>query len=196
MKNDANGLTNFDILPGVDLAVETLLGHVQRRRMESRLPKTERSRKKKERERAHKRKPNRINLNLPQDLRKRLEVLAKRERLPITQLVAFLLYEPLHLLETRVVSLWGYKVASHCPKFECTLDLKREEEEWQRIDDAYNLYKSRWSTTKITRLVAWADRLPAVSARMILEGCTALRTPSKFRRHRRSTCWALCLLSS
>ena len=39
---DPNGLTNFDILPGVDLAFETLLGNVQRRRMESRLPKTER----------------------------------------------------------------------------------------------------------------------------------------------------------
>jgi hypothetical protein len=129
MKNDANGLTNFDNFPGVDPAVETLLGHVQRRQVESHLPKTERSRKKKERERAQKRKPNRINLDLPQDLKKRSEVLAKREGVPISQLVAFLLYEPLHTLEARAISLWGYKTASHCPKFECTLDLKRKEED-------------------------------------------------------------------
>ena len=60
-------------LPGVDPAVESLLGQGQRRQDEARLPRTERSRKKKERERAEKRKPNRINLDLPVDLKKRLE---------------------------------------------------------------------------------------------------------------------------
>jgi hypothetical protein len=129
MKNDAKGLTNFENFPGVDPAVETLLGHVQRRQMESRLPKTERSRKKKERERAQRRKPNRINLDLPQDLKKRLELLAKREGVPISQLVAFLLYEPLYQLERQTISLWGYKTASGCPKFDCNLDLKRRAEE-------------------------------------------------------------------
>ncbi len=52
MNNNAIGLTNFDQLPDVDPAVETLLGQVQRRQVESRLPKDERSRVKKERERA------------------------------------------------------------------------------------------------------------------------------------------------
>ena len=48
---------------------------------------------------------------------------------PISQLVAFLLIEPVDLLEKRVISLWGYKTASHCPKFDCTLDLKRKAKE-------------------------------------------------------------------
>src|SRR5690606_30429332 len=67
MKNDRNGLTIFEELPAVDPAVESLLGQGQRRQVEAHLPRTERSRKKKERERAEKRKPNRINLDLPVD---------------------------------------------------------------------------------------------------------------------------------
>jgi hypothetical protein len=132
MKTDVKGLTSFDDLPDVDPAVETLLGQVQRRQVESHLPKNERSRVKKERERAQKRKPNRINLDLPQELKRELEILAKKEGVPISQLVAFLLYEPVLQLEKRVISLWGYKTASGCPKFECTLDLKRRAEEVAR----------------------------------------------------------------
>ena len=133
MKNDTpKGMTSFNDLPGVDPAVESLLGQVQRRQVEAHLPKIERSRKKKERERAEKRKPNRINLDLPQDLKRRLELLAKKEGVPISQLVAFLLYEPIFQLEKRTISLWGYKTASGCPKFECNLDLKRRAEEVSR----------------------------------------------------------------
>ena len=129
MKNDTNGFTSFDNLPGIDPAVESLLDQGQRRQDEARLPRTERSRKKKERERAEKRKPNRINLDLPVDLKKRLELLAKKEGVPISQLVAFLLYEPVHQLESKAISLWSYKTASGCPKFECNLDLKRKADE-------------------------------------------------------------------
>ena len=130
MKNEIpKGMTNFDNLPGVDPAVKSLLGQVQRRQAEAHLPKNERSRKKKERDRAEKRKPNRINLDLPHDLKKRLELLAKKEGVPISQLVAFLLYEPVLQLEKRTISLWGFKTASGCPKFECNLDLRRRSEE-------------------------------------------------------------------
>jgi hypothetical protein len=132
MKNNMNGLTSFDNLPGIDPAVESLLGQVHHRQVEAHLPKSERSRKKKERERAQRRKPNRINLDLPKDLKKRLELLAKKEGVPISQLVAFLLYEPISQLEKRTISLWVYKMASGCPKFECVLDLKRRAEEASR----------------------------------------------------------------
>lgn len=130
MKNNPlQGMTDFEDLPGVDPAVESLLGQGQRRQVEAHLPKVERSRRKKERERAQKRKPNRINLDLPVDLKKRLELLAKKEGVPVSQLVAFLLFEPVHKLESRAISLWGYKIASGCPKFECNLDLKRRADE-------------------------------------------------------------------
>ncbi|GAB4423269.1 MAG: hypothetical protein Kow002_12790 [Anaerolineales bacterium] len=125
MKNDTDGFTGFENLPGMDPAVESLLSQGQRRQDEARLPRNERSRKKKERERAEKRRPNRINLDIPVDLKKRLELLAKKEGVPISQLVAFLLYEPVYQLESQAISLWGYKTASGCPKFECNLDLKR-----------------------------------------------------------------------
>jgi hypothetical protein len=133
MKNvTQQGLTGFDNLAGVDPAVESLLGQGQRRQVESHLSKNERSQKKKERDRAQKRLANRVNLDLPVDLKKRLEMLAKKEGVPVSQLVAFLLYSPVHQLEKRMISLWGYKTASGCRKFEWNIDLKRHDEEIRR----------------------------------------------------------------
>ena len=130
MKNAVQqGFTSFDDLPGVDPAVELLIGHGQHRQVESHLPKNERSRKKRERERTQKRLARRINLDLPVDLKKRLEILARKESIPVSQLVAFLLFEPVLQLEKKTISLWGYKTASGCPKFECNLDLERRAEE-------------------------------------------------------------------
>ena len=130
MKSETQkGMTLFEGLPGVDPAVESLLGQGQRRQVESHLPKNERTRKKKERDRAQKRLANRINLDLPVDLKKRLELLSKQEGVPVSQLAAFLLYEPISQLEHETITLWGYKTASGCPKFEANLDLKRRAEE-------------------------------------------------------------------
>lgn len=90
------GFTSFEELPGVDPAVESLLGQGQRRQVESHLPKNERSRKKKERERAQKRIPGRKGLDLPVELKHKLNALAHKEGVPISQLVAFLLYESIY----------------------------------------------------------------------------------------------------
>jgi hypothetical protein len=136
MKTDSlHGFTGFDDLPEIDPAVESLIGHGQRRQVESHLSKNERSHMKKERERAQKRLPNRINLDLPVDLKNRLEMLAKKEGVPISQLVAFLLFSPVHQFEKRMISLWGYKKASGCRKFEWNIDLKRIAEEVRRKDE-------------------------------------------------------------
>jgi len=131
-KASQKGFTGFDDLTGVDPAVVSLLGQGQRRQVESHLPKNERSQRKKERERTQRRLVNRVNLDLPVDLKKRLEVLAKKEGVPVSQLVAFLLYGPVHQLEKRMISLWGYKTASGCRKFEWNIDLKRHDEEVRR----------------------------------------------------------------
>ena len=99
MKNtNKQGFTGFDDLSVIDPAVESLLDQGQRRNVESHLPKNLRSQRKKERERAQKRLANRVNLDLPVDLKKRLEILAKKEGVPVSQLVAFLLYGPVHQL--------------------------------------------------------------------------------------------------
>ncbi len=130
MKNtDKEGFTGFDDLSGVDPAVESLLNQGQRRNIESHLPKNTRSQRRKERERAQKRLANRVNLDLPVDLKKHLEILAKKEGVPVSQLVAFLLYIPVYQLETHMISLWGYKTTSGCRKFEWNIDLKRYAEE-------------------------------------------------------------------
>ena len=133
MKNATQqGFTSFEGIPGVDPAVESLIGQGQYRQVESHLPKNERSRKKRERERTQKRLARRINLDLPVDLKKRLEILARKESIPVSQLVAFLLLEPVLQLEKKTISLWGYKTASGCPKFECNLDLERRAYEVSR----------------------------------------------------------------
>jgi hypothetical protein len=130
MKNtNKQSFTGFDDLSIVDPAVESLLNQGQRHSIESHLPRNLRSQRKKERERAQKRLANRINLDLPVDLKKRLEILAKKEGVPVSQLVAFLLYSPVHQLETRMISLWGYKTSSGCRKFEWNIDLQRHAEE-------------------------------------------------------------------
>jgi hypothetical protein len=130
MKNiNKQGFTGFDDLSVVDPAVESLLDQGQHRNIESHLPKNLRSQRKKERERAQKRLANRVNLDLPVDLKKRLEILANKEGVPVSQLVAFLLYGPVHQLETRMISLWGYKTSSGCRKFEWNIDVKRYAEE-------------------------------------------------------------------
>jgi hypothetical protein len=130
MKKDTQqGFTSFNDLPGVDSAVESLLGQGQRRQEESHLPKDKRSQRKKEQERAKKRLANRINLDLPIELKKRLEMLAKKEGVPVSQLVAFLLYDPVYQLEKRMISLWGYKATSGCQRFEWNIDLKKRSEE-------------------------------------------------------------------
>ena len=135
MKNNSHqGFTGFDNLPVVDPAVESLLGQGQRRQAESHLPKKERSHKKKERERAQKRMAKRINLDLPVDLKGRLEELAKREGVPISQLVAFLLYGPVNELEQRMISLRDYKIHSGCRKFEWTIDLTQRAKKCSKVE--------------------------------------------------------------
>jgi hypothetical protein len=130
MKKDTlQGFTSFNDLPGIDPAVESLLGQGQRRQAESHLPKDKRSQRKKEQERAKKRLANRVNLDLPIELKERLEMLAKKEGVPVSQLVAFLLFSPVNQLEKHMISLWGYKTASGCRRFEWNIDLKRRSEE-------------------------------------------------------------------
>ena len=131
-KASQEGFTGFDDLTGVDPAVDSLLGQGQRRQVESHLPQKERSRKKKERERAQKRIPGRIGLDLPVELKHHLNALAQKEGVPVSQLVAFLLYEPVYLLEHKRTSLWGYKTPSTSPKFDSNLDLKRKAEDVSR----------------------------------------------------------------
>lgn len=131
-KATQQGFTSFEELPGIDPAVESLIGQAQRRQVESHLPTNERIHKRKERERAQKRLAKRINLDLPVDLKRRLEMLAKKEGVPISQLVAFLLYGPVDQLEKRRISLWGYKTTSGCAKFDWNIDLKRHAEEVAR----------------------------------------------------------------
>jgi len=112
MKNtDQQGISGFDNLSDVDPAVESLLDQGQCHNIETHLLRNLRSHQNKERERTKKCLVNRIKVYLLVDLYKRLEILAKKEGVPVSQLVTFLLYGPLHQFETHMISLW----ATRCP---------------------------------------------------------------------------------
>ena len=111
----------------IDPAVAELLGTLESKQVEARLPKKERSAKTKERRRAQERLPGRVNLDLPVELKQRLFGLAEREGVPVSQLAAFLLLDGAAALETKTGSdlLLGYKKPSSSPKYRHVLDLEQ-----------------------------------------------------------------------
>jgi hypothetical protein len=68
------------------------------------LKRSERSRKKKERERALKHKHHRMILDLPVDMKERLFAIANRGDVPVSHLVVFLLLEPMQFLEEKTLA--------------------------------------------------------------------------------------------
>jgi hypothetical protein len=115
-------MTNFTGLGSLDPAVNLLIDQGDRRQTEAHLPKGERTRKKKDRERAQRRKPNRINLDLPQDLKRRLEILAKRRFQSASWLPSCSTNQSISWRAGR--SVCGVIKLLWLPKFECNLDLR------------------------------------------------------------------------
>lgn len=112
-----------------DEAVGHLLSSTAQKKMESRMPKEERQRKVRERTRQQERLANRINIDLPENIKARLIALAKREGVPISQLVAFVLIPALPELEKAENPLWGFRLPSNCSKFMYNLDLEKLQKE-------------------------------------------------------------------
>lgn len=110
-----------------DEAVASILEDTERKFNEAHLPKATRQRMLKERDRQGKRMSNRINLDLPQDIKDRLIALARRERVPISQVCAFLLIPSLIEMEKAENPFWGFQLESKSPKYDYLLDLKKWE---------------------------------------------------------------------
>ena len=127
MKNAAQqGFTSFDDLPGVDPAVESLLGQGQRRQVESHLPKNERSRKKKERERAQKRIPGRIGLDLPVELKTSDWFWLKKKECRSANWLRFSFMSPFICWNRKGSVCGDIRRFPTSPKFDSNLDLQRK----------------------------------------------------------------------
>ncbi len=112
-----------------DEAVGNLLTAAAQKKAEARLPKEERQRKVRERNRQKERLAKRINIDLPENVKARLVALAKREGVPTSQLAAFILIPALPELEKTENPLWGFRIPSNCSKYAYELDLNKLQDE-------------------------------------------------------------------
>lgn len=123
-----NNLINFDKRQP-DPAVGKLLTNAEQKQDEARMPKADRQRKVRERNRQKARLSRRLNIDLPENVKARLVAMAASESVPISQLAAFILIPALDELEKTQNPLWGYKLPSNCAKYEFVVNLEKRQKE-------------------------------------------------------------------
>ncbi len=119
-KDYKSGTVDFGNTP-----VEVLLTSAGQRQAEASLPRSERKRAIRERRRQKERQAGRMYLDFPVEIKDRLVALAKREGVPVSQLVTFLVVDPLEKMERTDNPLWGYLKPSRCAKFDQVIDLEK-----------------------------------------------------------------------
>ena len=107
--------------PILDPVVADLLEGMERKQVETRLPRHEREKKIKEREKIQSRRENRATYDLPPKLRKRIKTLADEERVPASQIVTLALYRLLQAIDKKEVDLSFYKKPSRSPRYDWNL---------------------------------------------------------------------------
>jgi len=139
---DEQILSVFDRYDG---GVSLLLEESQRRADESRLSPAERKRlaemrrreeekKRKEKEKAKARSQNKMTVDLPEALRKNLEVIADRERVTISQVTTFFLFEAVEKYEQGEISFLGCKHRSSSPRYDWILVHPKDTERMQKVE--------------------------------------------------------------
>ena len=99
----------------IDPAVAELLGTMEQKANERSLPRDDRRRKIKEREKARAR--NRVMLDLPQEIEARIKALAEKHECPISQIAALLIWQGLKDLDTGLLNPGVYKKSSKSPRY-------------------------------------------------------------------------------
>lgn len=99
----------------IDPAVAELLDTMEQKASERSLPQDDRRRKIKEREKARAR--NRVMLDLPKEIEKRIKVLAAKHECPISQIAALLIWQGLKDLDSERLDLGMYKKPSRSPRY-------------------------------------------------------------------------------
>lgn len=123
-KDYKTGKVDFSNTP-----VEVLLTSAANRQAEAALPKAERKRTIKERQRQKERQLGRMYIDFPPGIKNRLVALAEQEGVPISQLITFLVIEPLAKMERTSNPLWGYLKPSRCARFDSVIDLEKRMKE-------------------------------------------------------------------
>ena len=99
----------------IDPAVAELLGTMEQKARDRSLPRDDRLRKVKEREKARAR--NRVMLDLPQEIEKQIKSLAVKHECPISQIAALLIWQGVQDLENGLLNPSEYKKPSRSPRY-------------------------------------------------------------------------------
>lgn len=110
----------------IDPSVAEILENQDRKETESHLPRDARQKKIKERKKAKSRLPGRVNWDLPPDLKKQIVDIATREKIPASQVAAFLLFDGLKRLESEKIDFGPYKEVSASPRYDWNLTFPEE----------------------------------------------------------------------
>ncbi len=110
----------------LDPAVADLLGNMEQRRSESQLPRREREKKVREREKIRARREARATYDLPPDVRQRMKELGDLEGVPASQLVTLALLNFLLDYNQGRVDLSTYRQPSRSPRYDWNLALPEE----------------------------------------------------------------------
>lgn len=108
-----------------DPTTADMLSHMEQKERENHLPKLEKSKLVRERNRLKKRRLNQIVVDLPEGLKPLLFDYAEKEKIPMSQLVVALLMPGLKKYMDGQLSLWGFKKPSRCARFEFVVDLEK-----------------------------------------------------------------------
>jgi hypothetical protein len=115
---------NFD--DQLDPSVTASIGGAAQRKSEAQLPQKDRQKKVKERKKAQKRKPRRVNWDLPPELKRITAHLAEDNNVPVSQVVAVLLLEALRRFEAGEIDLDDYKTPTTSPRYDWNLEIDAE----------------------------------------------------------------------
>ena len=99
----------------IDPAVADLLGSMDQKESERSLPRDDRLRKVKEREKARAR--NRVMLDLPQEVEKRIKALAVKHECTISQIASLLIWQGVQDLDNGLLNPSAYKKPSRSPRY-------------------------------------------------------------------------------
>jgi hypothetical protein len=108
----------------IDPAVAELLGDMEQKASERTLPRDDRQRRIKEREKARAR--NRVMLDLPQEIEKRIKALAAKHGCPISQIAALLIWQGIKDLDSGLLNPGVYKKPSRSPRYTWNLVFPEE----------------------------------------------------------------------
>jgi hypothetical protein len=149
-RKDEQVLSAFE---GYDEGVRFLLEESQRRAEENRLSPEERkrvaewrrkeeARKRKEKEKAKARQPNRMTVDLPTNLREVLEEIAQKEKVTVSQVITFFLFDSVERYQKNKIGFWGFKYPSESPRYEWILVHPHDTERMEKVELRKN--KKSW----------------------------------------------------